>query len=502
MKIDFSATKLINECTEHLVAVGSFKDGGLSEGGKLLDKVLNGMISKSMQSLDFKGKIGDAIHIKSPENVAFYDVILFGVGEASNCQLDFEKVGAKLGISLSSAADKLFFSEVLAVVDLRGLAADEISLIANGLRLNSWNFDKYFTTEKTKPKRKLKGVKFLCDDPDAVCRFYKPLELVTNGVFLTREVVSEVPNVLYPETFAKIARKELEPLGATVEVLNEDDMASLGMNSLLAVGMGSEKESKLCVIRWLGADNPDAAPVAFVGKGVTFDTGGISIKPANNMHEMKYDMAGGGAVLGLMKALAGRKAKVNAVGVIGLVENMPSGSAQRPGDVVKSMSGQTIECLNTDAEGRMVLADALWYTQDRFSPKFMVNLATLTGAITVALGQEHAGLFSNNDKLSDELTESGKLSGDALWRMPMGDVYDKAINSTVADMKNIGDPGTGGSITAAQFLQRHVNGLPWAHLDIAGMAWADKSRSLCNKGASGFGVRLLDALVEKYYEDK
>lgn len=502
MKIDFSATKPINECNEHLVAVGSFADGGLSEGGKLLDKALNGLIAKSIQSQDLKGKIDKLINLKSPEGVPFYEVTLFGMGETTNSQLDYEKVGAKLGTSLAALADRLSFSEVFAVVDLRGVNAGFVSLIANGLRLSSWNFDKYFTTEKTKPKRKLKGVNFLCDNPDAVRSLYKPLELVTNGVFLTREVVSEVPNVLYPETFAKIARKELEPLGATVEVLNEEDMASLGMNSLLAVGQGSEKESKLCVIRWLGADDTNAAPIAFVGKGVTFDTGGISIKPANNMHEMKYDMAGGGAVLGVMKALAGRKAKVNAVGVIGLVENMPSGSAQRPGDVVKSMSGQTIECLNTDAEGRMVLADALWYTQDRFSPKFMVNLATLTGAITVALGQEHAGLFSNNDKLSDELTDSGKLSGDNLWRMPMGDAYDKAINSTVADMKNIGDPGTGGSITAAQFLQRHVNGLPWAHLDIAGMAWADKSRSLCNKGASGFGVRLLDTLVATYYEDK
>jgi leucyl aminopeptidase len=255
-------------------------------------------------------------------------------------------------------------------------------------------------------------------------------------------------------------------------------------------------------MQWKGLpDGRKKPPVAFIGKGVTFDTGGISIKPAAGMEEMKWDMAGAGAVIGLMKALAGRKAKVNAIGVIGLVENMPSGTAQRPGDVVKSMSGQTIEVINTDAEGRLVLADAIWYAQDRFKPQLMVNLATLTGAIMVALGQIHAGLFSNNDQLSERLLAAGRASGELLWRMPLGDGYDKIINSDIADMKNVGNR-YGGSITAAQFIQRFVNGVPWAHLDIAGMAWSDKDAPTVPKGATGYGVRLLERFVADHYEER
>jgi leucyl aminopeptidase len=273
------------------------------------------------------------------------------------------------------------------------------------------------------------------------------------------------------------------------------------MGSLLGVGQGSERESKLVVMRWSNAAKKDEAPVAFVGKGVTFDSGGISIKPAGGMEDMKWDMAGAGAVIGAMAALAGRKAKVNAVGVVGLVENMPSGTAQRPGDVVTSMSGQTIEVINTDAEGRLVLADALWYTQDRFKPKFMVDLATLTGAIIIALGNEYAGLMASDDKLADRLTAAGKAVDEKLWRLPLGDNYDKQIKSDIADMKNVGGR-EGGSITAAQFLKRFTNDVAWAHLDIAGMAWGKKDTATCPKGATAFGVRLLDRLVADYYEEK
>jgi len=287
-----------------------------------------------------------------------------------------------------------------------------------------------------------------------------------------------------------------------VEVLGEKKMRELGMGALLGVGQGSERESQLVVMQWEGA--PDArnkSPVAFVGKGVTFDTGGISIKPAAGMEEMKWDMGGAGAVIGAMHALAARKARANVVGIAGLVENMPSGTAQRPGDVVKSMSGQTLEVINTDAEGRLVLADALWYCRDRFKPQAMIDLATLTGAIMVSLGREHAGLFSNNDALAERLLAAGKAVSEPLWRMPLGEAYDKIINSDIADMKNVGNR-YGGSITAAQFLQRFVKDTPWAHLDIAGMAWAEKDSSVVPKGATAFGVRLLDRFVADNYEEK
>jgi leucyl aminopeptidase len=310
--------------------------------------------------------------------------------------------------------------------------------------------------------------------------------------------VSEPSNVLYPESYAKRI-KALEKSGLKVTILGEKEMTKLGMNSLLCVGQGSERESQLVVIEYQGGKKGDK-PVAFVGKGVTFDTGGISIKPAKNMEDMKYDMGGSATVVGLMKLLAERKAKVNAVGVVGLVENMPSGSAIKPGDVVTSMSGQTIAVLNTDAEGRLVLADALWYTQSKFKPKFMVNLATLTGAISVALGSARCGLFSNNDELSERLYASGKKTGDEVWRLPLGPEYDSQIDSEIADMQNIGLYGEAGSITAAQFLQRHVNETPWAHLDIAAVCWADRPQDTVPKGARGFGVMLLNDLVKEHYE--
>ncbi|MFN9542879.1 MAG: leucyl aminopeptidase, partial [Alphaproteobacteria bacterium] len=283
------------------------------------------------------------------------------------------------------------------------------------------------------------------------------------------------------------------------ELLAERDHTLIGLQPLEGLGQGSVRESQLVVMQWKGAKDKGAAPVAFIGKGVTFDTGGISIKPAAGMDAMKYDMGGAGTVTGLMHVLAGRKARVNAIGVIGLVENMPDGNAQRPGDIVKSMSGQTVEILNTDAEGRLVLADALWYTQGRFKPKFMVDLATLTGAIRISLGLEIAGLFSNNDELAERLLAAGKAEGEELWRMPLNDRFDKMIDSPVADMKNIGGQ-FGGSITAAAFLQRFENKVPWAHLDIAGTAWAEEARGVTPKGASGYGVRLLNRLVADHYE--
>jgi len=320
---------------------------------------------------------------------------------------------------------------------------------------------------------------------------------LADGVLLARDLVNEPPNILYPVEFARRAT-ELKRLGVVVEVLDEKAMKKLGMNALLAVNQGSARESRVAVMRWEGGKR-GTPPVAFVGKGVCFDTGGISIKPGGGMEDMKGDMAGAACVVGLMQALAGRKAKVNAVGVIGLVENMPDGNAQRPGDIVTSMSGQTIEIINTDAEGRLVLADVLWYTRNRFKPRFMIDLATLTGAIVVALGNEHAGLFSNDDRLAERLSRAGEETGERVWRMPLAAAYDKLIDSKFADMKNTGGR-QGGSITAAQFLQRFVDKTPWAHLDIAGTGFASPQNDINKSWGSGWGVRLLDHLVAEHYE--
>jgi leucyl aminopeptidase len=311
-------------------------------------------------------------------------------------------------------------------------------------------------------------------------------------------LVNEPPNVLFPESFAARAL-ELKALGVEVEALDERAMAKLGMNALLAVGQGSERDSRLVVMRWRGAPGRKTKPVVFVGKGVCFDSGGISIKPAAGMEDMKGDMGGAACVVGLMRALAGRKAKVDAVGVIGLVENVLGPAAYRPSDILKSMSGQTIEVINTDAEGRLVLADALTYAREKFKPRFMIDLATLTGAILVALGQEHAGLFSNDDELAARLSAAGAATGETVWRMPMGSVYDKMIDSKFADMKNTGGRN-GGAITAAQFLKRFVGDTPWVHLDIAGTAMSSPASDINQSWGSGWGVRLLDRLIADHYE--
>jgi leucyl aminopeptidase len=373
--------------------------------------------------------------------------------------------------------------------------------IGYGAKLRSYAFNKYKTKIKSDQKVAIKALIITCDNVVGARKGYNKLSKIADGVFFTRDLVSEPPNILYPDTLAKEA-KTLEKLGVKVQILGEPQMRRLGMGALLGVGQGSIRESRLVVMQWNGGSqskSKSSQPIAFIGKGVTFDTGGISIKPSAGMEDMKWDMGGSAVVIGLMKALAGRKASVNAVGVVGLVENMPGGNAQRPGDIVTSMSGQTIEVLNTDAEGRLVLADALHYTNDRFKPKFMVNLATLTGAIIVSLGSHHAGLFSNNDQLSDRLTLAGMDVEERLWRLPISDEYDKMIDSQVADMQNIGGRGAG-SITAAQFLHRFVGKTPWAHLDIAGVTWSKSDKPTVPRGGTAFGVRLLDRLVENHYE--
>jgi len=499
MKIAFAKPELPESGS---VAVAAMDGRKLGLHAAQIEKLTKGALSRAVGASRFKGGTEDHLALMAPAGVAAHRVLLFGLGQAAKLDaLAAQAIGGRLVAALNGAGEK---EAAILVEAIPGAPLSEVELAANiafGAQLRAYRFDKYKTKEKPEHKPTLKRITIGVSEPTAAKRAYDPLEKIGEGVSFARDLVSEPANVIYPETLAAQA-ETLKSLGLEVKVLGEAEMKKLGMGALLGVGQGSERESKLVIMRWQGADDAKAKPVAFVGKGVTFDTGGISIKPAAGMEDMKWDMAGSGVVIGLMRALAARKAKVNAVGVVGLVENMPSGTAQRPGDIVTSMSGQTIEVLNTDAEGRLVLADALWYTQENFKPAAVVDLATLTGAIMVALGQHHAGLFSNDDTLAERLTAAGKATGELLWRMPLGPAYDKLIDSPAADMKNIGGR-YGGSITAAQFIQRFIQkGVPWAHLDIAGMAWAEKDAPTVPKGATAFGVRLLDRLVADHYEDK
>jgi leucyl aminopeptidase len=499
MKIQFAKFEIPESGA---LAVGALEDRKLQASATALDKAAKGALGRALSVSRFKGRSDDLLQVLAPGDLPLSRALLFGLGQANAVDaLAAQAIGGRLVAYANGTGDSAL---AIAIDAIPGAALSPAEMAANlafGARLRSYRFDKYRTKEKPEQKPSLKKLTLLVEDPNAAKKLFEPLDRLAEGVVFTRDLVSEPANIIYPESLAEQA-KTLEELGVKVEILGEKEMKKLGMNALLGVGQGSARESQLVVMQWKGLpDGRKKLPVDFIGKGVTFDTGGISIKPAAGMEEMKWDMAGAGAVIGLMKALAGRKAKVNAIGVIGLVENMPSGTAQRPGDVVKSMSGQTIEVINTDAEGRLVLADAIWYAQDRFKPQLMVNLATLTGAIMVALGQIHAGLFSNNDQLSERLLAAGRASGELLWRMPLGDGYDKIINSDIADMKNVGNR-YGGSITAAQFIQRFVNGVPWAHLDIAGMAWSDKDAPTVPKGATGYGVRLLERFVADHYEER
>ncbi len=484
------------------LAVGALEDRKLQASATALDKAAKGALGRALGVSRFKGRADDLLQLLAPGDLPLSRVLLFGLGQATAVDaLAAQALGGRLTAYANGTGDSALAIAIDAIPGAALSPAEMAANVALGARLRAYRFDKYRTKEKPEQKPSLKKLTLLVEDPNAAKKLFEPLDRLADGVVFTRDLVSEPANVIYPESLAEQA-KTLEDLGVKVEILGEKEMKKLGMNALLGVGQGSARESQLVVMQWKGLpESRKKPPIAFIGKGVTFDTGGISIKPAAGMEEMKWDMAGAGAVIGLMKALAGRKAKVNAIGVIGLVENMPSGTAQRPGDVVKSMSGQTIEVINTDAEGRLVLADAIWYTQDRFKPQLMVNLATLTGAIMIALGQIHAGLFSNNDQLSERLLAAGRASGELLWRMPLGDGYDKIINSDIADMKNVGNR-YGGSITAAQFIQRFVNDVPWAHLDIAGMAWSDKDAPTVPKGATGYGVRLLERFVADHYEER
>ncbi|QLK50717.1 leucyl aminopeptidase [Ehrlichia ruminantium] len=478
-----------------VIVVGIFEgsnhleDNGALEGYN--DKIME--IVNGYQSFD--GKFAEVLPIIGLEK-DFPVVVVIGLGKSE----DFDENKAlKVGGVIYSELNRMKIPDASIVINNDSNVSANIGY---GALLRSFKFDKYFVEKKDKNSVYLnKLVLFSKSEPQEVTALFNDLKAEGESIFLARSFVSEPPNILYPETYAQMIYEELSKVGVTVEVFDEDYMKANQMMALLGVGQGSAKKSRLVVMKWNGGDESES-PIAFVGKGVTFDTGGISLKPSKGMWDMKYDMAGSASVVGIMRTLAARKAKVNAVGVVGLVENSVDGNAQRPSDVVISMSGQTIEVLNTDAEGRLVLADALWYTQEMFTPKLMVDLATLTGAVVVALGNnQYAGLFSNDDAIANQLIVAGNESGEKLWRLPLDEAYDKLIDSSIADMQNISTKGYGAdSITAAQFLQRFVNGVPWVHLDIAGMAWDYEGTEICPKGATGFGVRLLNRFVSKYYE--
>ncbi|MCW2309170.1 leucyl aminopeptidase [Rhodobium gokarnense] len=477
-----------------------FTDDALSLGsiGAELDSASDGQIARAFKAADFKGKARSTLDLVAPSGLALDRIVVVGLGKLDEVpdEQDWMKLGgvifAKLSTLGAEAADI-----VVEAPTGKEIATDAGAAIAAGMKLRAYKFDAYMTKKDDDGAKPLAKVQVLVEDTRKAKKAWGMLDAVTDGTILARDLVNEPANVLGPEDFAKRAKK-LEKLGVEVEILTDKDMKKLKMGALLGVAQGSARPARMAIMRWNGGKAKDA-PVAFIGKGVVFDTGGISIKPAGGMEDMKGDMGGAAAVTGLMHAVAARKAKVNVVGVIGLVENMPDGLAQRPGDIVTSMSGQTIEVINTDAEGRLVLADALWYCQDRFKPRFMVNLATLTGACIVALGHERAGLFSNDDDLAAALSSAGETTGEKLWRMPLGKEYDKLIDTKNADMKNTGGRWAG-SITAAQFLQRFVNDVPWAHLDVAGTAMGSPKSDISQGWASGFGVRLLDRLIAENYE--
>ena len=419
-------------------------------------------------------------------------LLLVGIGEGSTH--DLERAGAALTARLQT-------SGVAAVhVDFSSAGQsdeDDVLAFAMGAKLRNWRLDTYRTRLADTAKPSLKTVVLASAHGDLSERWARN-EAIADGVALTQTLVAEPPNILYPESFVERCQ-HLTDLGVEIEVLDERQMKALGMGALLGVAQGSTRAPRLLAMRWNGGES-GTKPIAFIGKGVTFDTGGISLKPGPGMDMMKWDMGGAGAVAGAMKAIAGRKAKANVVGIVGLVENMPDGNAMRPGDIVTTMSGQTVEVLNTDAEGRLVLCDVISWAQKVHEPSVIVDLATLTGAMVISLGHEYAGMFANDDGLAAQLLDAGLASNDKLWRFPLSPAYDKLIDSGIADIKNIG-PREGGSITAAQFLKRFVeDGVKWAHLDIAGMAWHDKDGPTYGKGATGYGVRLLDRFVADHFE--
>lgn len=500
MDIKFQGLDLDSGAAADVVVVFVDEGKNLLESGKKLDAKTDGSISRALESHSFRAKRGEILRLIGAKNGP-KQIVVCGLGNMKKInQRQAEELGGGLiaSLQLSAVEIAIFLDDVKSEMANPEIAAR----MAAGVRLRGYRFDKYRTKEPAHKKPAVAAVTIMCSDAKTAGELFQPINSVLEGVYLTRDLISEPANIIHPESYVEVI-KQLEADGLEIEILGEKKMAALGMHSLLGVGQGSHKESHVAIMKWKGASDADEQPVTLVGKGVTFDTGGISLKPGAGMEDMKWDMGGSAIVVGAMRALARRKAKANVYGIVGLVENMPSGNAQRPGDVVTSMSGQTIEIINTDAEGRLVLADVLWYAQQEFKPKVMVDLATLTGAIIVSLGQDqYSGMFSNNDDVAKTLTAAGEATGDKTWRMPLSAEYDELINSPIADMKNMGGATGAGSITAAQFLQRFTNDVPWAHIDVAGMVWSKKSTKIWEKGATGYGVRLLDRWIADNYEDK
>lgn len=484
MRIEFAAERPVDaDVLAFIVTKSSFADFDFP-----LEKA--DMVRDTAKLARFEGAAGQSFLLINEEGGKLVRIVLLGVAEDETG--DYQKAGGEIVAKVQTSGARHI---AIHGGNLTGVAAAEA---AYGALLRNWRIDKYRTKLAETSKPSLTGLTVVAANDESVVA-WPNYAAIADGVALTRELVSEPANIIYPESFVERCA-HLKGLGIEITVLDVPAMEDLGMGALLGVGQGSRRPSRMLAMRWDGTGGAQERPLAFVGKGVTFDTGGISIKPAAGMEDMKWDMGGAAAVAGVMKALAGRKAKAHVIGICGLVENMPDGNAQRPGDIVTSMNGQTIEVINTDAEGRLVLCDALHWTQKTYNPEYVIDLATLTGAIIVSLGSEYAGMFSNDDELSDMLFVAGKKSGDPLWRFPLSKAYDKMIDSPIADMKNVGGKGAG-SITAAQFLQRFINdGVKWAHLDIAGMVWADKDGPVWSKGATGFGVRLLDRFVADNFE--
>lgn len=498
MQISFVAP---SDVTAGAWVVGAAEGGALLPAAARLDKASGGALTRALKFSRFTGKPGQMLEVLAPAGLRASRLLLVGLGKADSVdEKGLETLGAQIVGRLYTAGERAASIEIDIPKGSKVKKSELAAHLAFGAKLKSYSFDKYRTRNLDEYEKKLKTMRIVTPDAAAAKKAHAGLAAVAEGIFLARDLVNEPPNILYPAEFARRAKAQLSKLGVKVEILGEAEMKKRGFGALLGVGQGSARESQLVVMQWSGGKK-SAKPIALVGKGVCFDSGGLSIKVGAGMQGMKGDMAGAACVTGTLLALAMRKAKVNAVGVIGLVENMPDGGAFRPDDVLKSLSGQTIEVLNTDAEGRLVLADALTYTQRRFQPKMLIDLATLTGAIVATLGSEHAGVFSNDDQLVQRIQAAGRTTGERVWQLPLDPFYDKMIRSKIADMKNIGGANSG-AITAAQFLKRFIEkNTVWAHLDIAGVAWQDgEQKPTIPSWGTGWGVRLLNRLVKEHYE--
>lgn len=499
-RVNFVAARDAASPAALVVFVG--EGGQLSAAAQAIESGGSGQLGRAMKAASFSGKKGKVIEILAPAGISASRLLIAGIGEPARADArTFENLGGEIGARLLTL-DSEALADFSGMADLGSPTETVAAHFAHGVELRSWRLDTYRTRLKDDQKPRLTTLT-LAGIGEGARPLFERLQKLAEGVAFTKELVTEPANIIYPESFVERVRARVEPLGVKVTVLDENDLKALGAGSILGVAQGSVRPARILAMEWNGTDNPNSVPLALVGKGVTFDTGGISLKPGPGMEDMKWDMGGAGVVAGIMVALAGRKARAHVVGVCGLVENMPDGNAQRPGDVVTSMSGQTIEVLNTDAEGRLVLNDCFTWTQRTYKPKIMVDFATLTGAIIVSFAHQYAGVFSNSDALWGRIEAAGRDVNDLVWRQPLSEVgghYDQMIDSPIADMKNIG-PREAGSITAAQFLQRYVDeGVEWAHIDIAGAVWRPKAGALHDKGATGFGVRLIDRLVAEHFE--